>query len=357
MRVRIPYLLMKRLKGGRHAYYWSPPRHMMRPGLSREALGTEEGPAVLRASELNALLSAILDETAEPARGSVRWGIGLYEGDDEYRDLKESTQRVYSQSLVRISARFGRWPIKGIDYRNAKQFYRDERAPQRAGEKERLGQANNTLRVARLVWEYFIREEHAAGNPFRKVRLSSLPSRKALWTRSQVDSFIAAADRLACPEIGTAVLLAFELCQRQGDILSLTWEQIAGNRITIRQNKTDALVWIPLDDLPELVARLRVTPRRGGKIIADPDGRGWNTNAHQFRKVVRRVAQVADIPDTLTFMDLRRSGLTELGNAGATDDEIRSISGHLTREVVKAYVLPNDVQAAHALEKRRKGRG
>ncbi len=174
---------------------------------------------VLRASELNALLSAILDETAEPARGSVRWGIGLYEGDDEYRDLKESTQRVYSQSLVRISARFGRWPIKGIDYRNAKQFYRDERAPQRAGEKERLGQANNTLRVARLVWEYFIREEHAAGNPFRKVRLSSLPSRKALWTRSQVDSFIAAADRLACPEIGTAVLLAFELCQRQGDIL------------------------------------------------------------------------------------------------------------------------------------------
>lgn len=79
-------------------------------------------------------------------------------------------------------------------------------------------------------------------------------------------------------------------------------------------------------------------------------------NAHQFRKVVRRIADQAGIPAGLTFMDLRRSGLTELGEAGATDDEIRSVSGHKTREIVAAYVLPTDVQAGHALNKRRHAR-
>jgi hypothetical protein len=55
-------------------------------------------------------------------------------------------------------------------------------------------------------------------------------------------------------------------------------------------------------------------------------------------------------------MDLRRSGLTELGEAGATDDELRSVSGHKTREMVAAYVLPTDVQAGNALKKRRRSR-
>jgi len=132
--------------------------------------------------------------------------------------------------------------------------------------------------------------------------------------------------------------------------------QVKDGRVQIRQHKTDALVWIPLADLPELRLRLDGTPRIAAQVITDNDGRPWAGNIHQFRKIVRRIADAAQLPDTLTFMDLRRSGLTELGNAGATDDEIRSVSGHLTREIVARYVLPSDVQAAHALKKRRRAR-
>jgi integrase len=328
------------------------------------AIGTFRGQAeVLRAAaeayfhtspdhEMQKPFFALLKRAGNfaPRRNDIAHGIVqfvFFEGLDK---------RVYNQALARIGSRFGSWSIKSVQYQDAKQFYRDERAPARPGERERLGQANNALRVARLVWEYFVREELAHANPFRKVRLSTLSSRRIMWTRGQVENFVATADRLGHPEIGTAVMLAFELCQRQSDILALTWEQIASNRVTIRQDKTDALVWIPLKDLPEVLGRLEATPRKGTRVVTPADGRAWGSNAHQFRKVVRRIAQAAGIPDTLTYMDLRRSGLTELGNAGATDDEIRSVSGHLTREVVKAYVLPNDEQAAHALEKRRKGR-
>jgi len=81
-------------------------------------------------------------------------------------------------------------------------------------------QAHGVLRVARLLWEFFINEELATDNPFKRVRLSSLPARSTLWVRSQVESFIRQADELQYGGIGTAALLAFELCQRQGDVLA-----------------------------------------------------------------------------------------------------------------------------------------
>lgn len=353
MRVHIPYVVKKRLAGGRIAFYWSPPASVLPRGMVREALGTDEAVAALRALELNALRIGIKVPNGKPARGSVAWGIKQYEADDEFTKLKDSTRRVYAQALGRIEATFGPWPAEGVRYKDAKAFYRDERRPRAESQPERLGQANGSLRVARLLWEYFINEEMVADNPFRRVRVSTLPARRALWTRNQVECFIMKADKVGSPEIGTAAMLAFELCQREGDVLALAWSHVKQSQVQIRQNKAEALVWLPLADLPELMLRLEAAARTSTHVITQPNGRPWLGNAHQFRKVVRRIADQAGIPAGLTFMDLRRSGLTELGEAGATDDEIRSVSGHKTREIVAAYVLPTDVQAGHALKKRR----
>lgn len=58
------------------------------------------------------------------------------------------------------------------------------------------------------------------------------------------------------------------------------------------------------------------------------------------------------IPKRLTFQDLRRSGLSEIGDAGGTTDELRSLSGHKTREILAVYVVPSTEQARNALRKR-----
>jgi hypothetical protein len=50
---------------------------------------------------------------------------------------------------------------------------------------------------------------------------------------------------------------------------------------------------------------------------------------------------------------MRRAGMDETGDAGATDDELRSLSGHKDRNVVHVYVKPNRRKAANALAKRR----
>jgi integrase len=51
----------------------------------------------------------------------------------------------------------------------------------------------------------------------------------------------------------------------------------------------------------------------------------------------------------LQFRDLRRTLATALGAAGCTDDQIRAITGHQTREVIAVYVRPNDAFAKAAM--------
>jgi Phage integrase family len=356
MKLKVRYMLRKRLKNGEWAFYWNPPAAAVRAGLAREALGAERDLACQRALELNALFDAVRRPSGRAVRGMVSWGLQQYQHDELFTGLKPSTQRTYLQAIKHIETAFGNLPAKAVSYKQAKAFYQSLRSPGRSG-RERLGQANGTLRVARLVWEFFINEEIAKDNPFRRVRLSTLPSRTVLWSRQQVAAFVSTSDKMGHPEIGTAVMLAFELCQREGDILDLSWDRIHNHRIQIRQNKTDTLVWLPLDDLPAVRARLGLHRSSHQHVLVQPDGRSWASDPHKFRKRFRSIADAAGLPRNLTFMDLRRAGLTELGEAGATDDELRSVSGHKTREIVAVYVLPTDDQARNAIEKRQIRRG
>jgi integrase len=77
-------------------------------------------------------------------------------------------------------------------------------------------------------------------------------------------------------------------------------------------------------------------------------------NVNALRSAFFRVARLAGWPQghKLRLSDLRRSGALIYGMAGATDDELRSITGHLTREVVKRYIPISDEMAANAMRKR-----
>ena len=80
--------------------------------------------------------------------------------------------------------------------------------------------------------------------------------------------------------------------------------------------------------------------------------RSWNESAlqHGFAKV----RDATDLQEDLRFRDLRRTGATNLGRGGRTDDEIRSITGHLTRPVIGIPVQPEDTIAQNAMDKRRR---
>jgi hypothetical protein len=105
--------------------------------------------------------------------------------------------------------------------------------------------------------------------------------------------------------------------------------------------------------LPELRAALEAAPRISTQIVVnETTKRPWGESA--FQHVFADIRDAAGLPKDLQFRDLRRTGATNLGRAGCTDDEIRAITGHLTRELVGIYVQPDETFAQNAMDKLRR---
>ena len=54
----------------------------------------------------------------------------------------------------------------------------------------------------------------------------------------------------------------------------------------------------------------------------------------------------------LWVSDMRRTGATEIADSGATNSELRSVTGHKGADVLPIYVTRTVVQADSAMQKR-----
>lgn len=84
-------------------------------------------------------------------------------------------------------------------------------------------------------------------------------------------------------------------------------------------------------------------------VVSEETGRPYQESA--FQHEFARIRAASGLPVDLQFRDLRRTLATALGAAGCTDDEIRAITGHTTREVVAVYVRPDHAFAQGAMKK------
>ena len=181
-------------------------------------------------------------------------------------------------------------------------------------------------------------------NPWREMGIQS-PEGGGRWPvpRELVYRHARKAEEMGFPSVALADVLAFELCQRPGDVLrTIPWsgyrEAHLGPEIRVRQNKTGQWIWLPLFDeegelYPGLVERLETTPRRGTLMVMRdrPDPKGNEYLPHTSRTFARQwrtIADAAGLPKKATFHGLRHGGLQESGDAGATDREINAAGGH-----------------------------
>ena len=187
---------------------------------------------------------------------------------DDFTSLSESSKRRYSQLLDIIENGYGQAPalgdytLKVIGRKDARAWYRRLREPPREGERPRLDQANKAVVIARVLWAFALNEELVTDNVWKGWRLKGVAKNVTNWTVEQYQTFVCTADELGYTALGTAAMLAFELCQREGDVLRLPWTSLDGNEITVRQSKTGATVVQPFS--PELSRRLDSTERACG---------------------------------------------------------------------------------------------
>lgn len=129
-------------------------------------------------------------------------------------------------------------------------------------------------------------------------------------------------------EFAAAVLLAYSTGQRQGDLLSLPWAEVTPDHVTFRpskqQKRTKQRLVIPMYD--ELREALALCPRRGLHVLTNLKARPWQVDT--FRHGFKAACRQAGLPEGIRFNDLRGSALKAFADAGASELEIRAISGH-----------------------------
>ncbi len=360
---RIPYLT-KREWG----WYWQPTPALKRLGFSMISLGKDEEEARRRALELNEQVEQEKAKVAagayEPKPGTVAATIRLYQASPEYAGLRDSTKRGYDQRLVALEQWIGDAPLDDISPKLMKSWYRkvQETSP---------STANANLRVAKLLWSWAVSENLADDNPAKHVRMKGTKPRQALWEPWEVDCLIEAADSIGRPSMGHAIRITFDCTQRQGDVLSLTWDQIEDGLIAFKQSKTGALCHMPLT--LALAKRLEMIERPTEKVVtlkpsAAPvivsEATGKSYDHHNFRSTFSRVRKAAndaykDQNDTeedrfldRQFLDLRRSGMVEAAHAGVALRDIAARSGHSidrTQAILETYVPATREMAAAAV--------
>jgi hypothetical protein len=144
-----------------------------------------------------------------------------------------------------------------------------------------------------------------------------------------------------------SVDIGAELGQREGDTIRLSWPQYEGGSFTLRQRKTGRLITIPATT--ELRQALAEAPRRSPTIvISETTGQPYKED--HFRHEFARIRALAGLPAELRFMDLRRTAVVRLAEAGCSVPEIAAVTGHSidrTARILEVY-LPRTAPMARS---------
>jgi integrase len=180
--------------------------------------------------------------------------------------------------------------------------------------------ANNLLKVLRVLLAFaynigLVGQNPAAGVKGYKRQGDGFPT----WREDEVERF----KRRHPP--GTMARLALELllgtAQRRGDVVKLGWQNVRGDAIAVRQEKTGAALLVPMH--PDLLAELKLLPRTQLTLLTMANGAPFSAKA--FR----------------------------LAHAGASASEIAAVTGHRSLAEVAHYTRAADqVRLARAARSR-----
>lgn len=300
--------------------------------------------------EFLSAVTAANKRTMNRLEGSVAGLIKAYENSPDHLLLKASTRSVSKYIFRVIDREYGDLPLDALSDRAAVRAdmlkWRDHMA-----EKSPRG-ADNTLSHLARVFSWGVERGIINVNPLEGFKRIYRSDRSDLiWLPEHVAAFKAVAPL----PLKNALMLALHTGQRQGDLLRLTWTGYDGRALHIKQGKRDARVIIPCTAaLKEL---LDAMPRKQAVVLTSPNGQPWK--ADHFRHVWREYSNKAGL-EQLNFHDLRGTAVTMLAEAGCTNAEIASITGHSLETVGKIlarYLSLTRTLAENAIAKLETHRG
>jgi integrase len=220
--------------------------------------------------------------------------------------------------------------------------------------------ANHTISVTRILFNHGVREELCQTNPFAMVRKRAAERRKVVWGRDDVQKFLDEAyGDFSTRNIGLIAQMAYEWCQRLVDMRLLTWDSIDfdAQTVHVKQTKRKAEVFLPISD--ELYSMLVQQQEDFGfqEYVAPRPrpikGKYEPYTMYKLPLHAREVMDAAGLPKELRMSDLRRTGTTEMVDAGVGMAQIMSVTGHANPQSVQPYLKNTLASADRALTDRK----
>jgi len=354
----LPRYVQQRVSpSGDVSYRFNPPQSLVDAGVvEREELGSDAKAARKLARELNSNIDTYREEQAKVVglkpSSKVTDLINYYYLSNDFKMLRDSTKVDYRYFLTVVHQTIGCRKYREVTPKVAKQAY--EKWVERG-----VSFANHAATCASRVFNYAIQMEHAEQNPFAKIKRKTTKQRKKVWEHRDVVKFLDVAySEFEYRNIGLIVHMAYEWCQRLGDMRMLRWDNLdlKKQQLYLEQSKRRAEVFLPIsDNLCEMLRDQKSDFGFQEWVAPHPqprDGRFQPYAMERLSKVGRRVMRIAKLDEELRLMDLRRTGVTQMVDRGVPLPQIMSVTGHTHVASVKPYMKHTYESANNALTQR-----
>lgn len=220
--------------------------------------------------------------------------------------------------------------------------------------------ANYRAAALSVALSYGVECDLIGYNSTRGLRKKATKPRRVRWEPSQVKLFLDTAySDFRWRSIGLIVHMSYEWAQRVGDMRLLKWSSLdlEAQRIDLTQSKRNAEVHLPITD--DLTAMLKQQQEDFGfqEYVAPktkPVAGSYVPYAiDHIDDAINEVKREAGLPKHITAMDLRRTAITEMAEAGVDAIGIRQVSGHASLASVTPYLVNTFSGASAALAKRK----
>ncbi len=176
---------------------------------------------------------------------------------------------------------------------------------------------------------------YRADNPCRESRPLKTGDGWQPWSWDQIE-----LARQSLPErLWHAVALALYTGQRQGDVLAMRWDHIAGGIIAVKQDKTGKRLAIPIHR--ELQAILATIDKTAVTILTNASGVPWTEDGFRSTWAKHKPAGVV-------FHGLRKSAVVTLLECGCSEAEVAAITGQSLEMVAHYGKQVNQLKLAKA---------
>lgn len=351
------YVQARTLADGDIHYRFNPPQSLIDSGVvSRTELGVDLRRVRHIAKELNDKIDEHRNKQ-EQLRGlksnhNLNRLVQVYTESYDFEKLKDKTKKDYLYFLSIIQSSFGNVNYKNVTSQMVKEEYEQWL-------KRGISFANHVATMGVQLYNFAIYREYCTFNPFVTIKKQTPKQRKTIWTEKDVQTFLDVAySDFSTRNVGLIIHMAYEWCQRLGDMRLLTWDSIdfETQRLNLQQSKRGAIIQLPInDDLIEMLTQQKnefgfqqyVSPQ------TKPTGGVYEPySLYLLSKKGRVIMRQAGLSEELRLMDLRRTGITQIAETGVSLAAIMSVSGHQSVASLKPYVRHTYEAAKTALTNR-----